>query len=152
ASFGSSRVSARRSPSPQPSHGEMRQAEADRNRLDVHGSLVLGYVRGKKKKNSKAQSDRKGSRAQRARKTAVRKDPVCVARPTLAVPRDLSPLARLIHALIEEKVRFQVAGMSAAILQGVPATTLDTDLWIGLPSRQYMRILNLCRRLGATVR
>jgi len=28
--------------------------------------------------------------------------------------------------------------MSAAILQGVPATTLDTDLWIDLPSRQYM--------------
>jgi len=42
--------------------------------------------------------------------------------------------------------------MSAAILQGVPATTLDTDLWIDLPPRQYMRILNLCRRLGATVR
>lgn len=42
--------------------------------------------------------------------------------------------------------------MSAAILQGVPATTLDTNLWIDLPSRQYMRAINLCRRLGATVR
>ena len=42
--------------------------------------------------------------------------------------------------------------MSAAILQGVPATTLDTDLWIDLPSRQYIRVINLCRRLGATVR
>jgi hypothetical protein len=42
--------------------------------------------------------------------------------------------------------------MSAAILQGVPATTLDTDIWIDLPSRQYMRILNLCRGLGARVR
>ena len=41
--------------------------------------------------------------------------------------------------------------MSAAILQGVPATTLDTDLWIDLPSRQYIRVLNLCRRLGATI-
>ena len=39
--------------------------------------------------------------------------------------------------------------MSAAILQGVPSTTLDTDLWIDLPSRQYMRVLNLCHRLGA---
>lgn len=39
--------------------------------------------------------------------------------------------------------------MSAAILQGVPATTLDTDIWIDLPPRQYMRVLNLCRRLGA---
>ena len=42
--------------------------------------------------------------------------------------------------------------MSAAILQGVPATTLDTDLWIDLPPRQYIRILNVCRRLGATIR
>ena len=42
--------------------------------------------------------------------------------------------------------------MSAAILQGCPATTLDTDLWIDLPSRQYIRVLTLCRRLGATVR
>jgi len=42
--------------------------------------------------------------------------------------------------------------MSAAILQGVPATTLDTDFWIDLPPRQYIRILRLCQRLGATIR
>jgi hypothetical protein len=40
--------------------------------------------------------------------------------------------------------------MSAAILQGVPATTLDTDIWIGLPERQYVRVLAVCQRLGAT--
>jgi predicted alpha-1,6-mannanase (GH76 family) len=39
--------------------------------------------------------------------------------------------------------------MSGAILQGVPATTLDTDLWIDLPERQYMRTINLALRLGA---
>ena len=39
--------------------------------------------------------------------------------------------------------------MSGAILQGVPATTLDTDLWIDLPPRQYIRVLNLCQGLGA---
>ena len=39
--------------------------------------------------------------------------------------------------------------MAAAILQGVPATTLDTDLWIDLPARHYMKVLNLCRALGA---
>jgi hypothetical protein len=39
--------------------------------------------------------------------------------------------------------------MSSAILQGVPATTLDTDLWIDLPERQYLRPVNLARRLGA---
>jgi hypothetical protein len=38
--------------------------------------------------------------------------------------------------------------MSAAILQGVPATTLDTDIWIDLPERQYVKILGLCRTLG----
>lgn len=42
--------------------------------------------------------------------------------------------------------------MSGAILQGVPATTLDTDIWIDLPPRQYMRMINLCRRLGAEQR
>ena len=36
-------------------------------------------------------------------------------------------------------------------MQGVPATTLDTDLWIDLPSRQYMRVLEIARELGATV-
>ena len=41
--------------------------------------------------------------------------------------------------------------MTAAILQGVPATTLDTDLWIDLPERSYIRILRLCQKLGATV-
>ncbi len=41
--------------------------------------------------------------------------------------------------------------MSAAILQGVPASTLDTDLWIDLPERQYMRLINLSLRLGATM-
>ena len=38
--------------------------------------------------------------------------------------------------------------MSGAILQGVPATTLDTDLWIDLPERQYMRPINLAIRVG----
>jgi hypothetical protein len=42
--------------------------------------------------------------------------------------------------------------MSGAILQGVPTTTLDTDVWIDLPSRQYIKVLNLCRTLGAAVR
>lgn len=41
--------------------------------------------------------------------------------------------------------------MTAAILQGVPATTLDADLWIDLPPRQYRRVPNLCRKLGAAI-
>ncbi|MBL9174631.1 MAG: hypothetical protein JNL10_13925 [Verrucomicrobiales bacterium] len=39
--------------------------------------------------------------------------------------------------------------MAGALLQGAPGATLDTDLWIDLPSRQYMRVMNLCRGLGA---
>lgn len=41
--------------------------------------------------------------------------------------------------------------MSAAILQGVPATTLDTDLWIDLPERQYVKVLDICKKQGGTV-
>jgi hypothetical protein len=41
--------------------------------------------------------------------------------------------------------------MSSAILQGVPATTLDTDLWLDLPERHYMRPVNLSLSLGATM-
>lgn len=41
--------------------------------------------------------------------------------------------------------------MTAAILQGTPGVTLDTDLWVDLPQRQYMWLINLSRRLGATM-
>ena len=41
--------------------------------------------------------------------------------------------------------------MGAAILQGVPATTLDTDIWVGVPERHYMRLINLSLKLGATM-
>lgn len=41
--------------------------------------------------------------------------------------------------------------MSAAILQGVPATTLDTDIWVDLPERDYTKVLNLAGNLGATI-
>ena len=47
-------------------------------------------------------------------------------------------------------MRFQMVGMSAAIVQGVPATTLDTDLWVDLPERQYIRLLNLVVKQGGT--
>ena len=44
-----------------------------------------------------------------------------------------------------------LVGMSAANLQGVLASTVDVDVWISLPPRQYVRVINLCRRLKATV-
>ncbi len=41
--------------------------------------------------------------------------------------------------------------MSAAILQGVPATTLDTDLWVALPERQFVRLTAIVLRLGGVM-
>ena len=64
--------------------------------------------------------------------------------------QDVPPLARLFLALREAEIDFQVAGMSAALLQGVPAATPDADLWINLPERQNVRLLGIYQKLGAT--
>lgn len=40
--------------------------------------------------------------------------------------------------------------MAAAILQGVPVTTTDTDIWVDLPERQYVRLLSLVVKQGGT--
>jgi hypothetical protein len=69
----------------------------------------------------------------------------------MADAQELPSITRLIDARRAEKTRFIVIGMTAAILQGTPATTLDIDLWIDLPPRQYIRLLNLARRLGAEI-
>jgi len=58
---------------------------------------------------------------------------------------------RLLEALETEGIRYMIIGMSAAIAQGVLGSTLDIDVWIDLPPRQYMRIQNLALRTGATV-
>jgi hypothetical protein len=42
--------------------------------------------------------------------------------------------------------------MSAAVIQGAPVVTFDTDIWLNLPAREYMRAANLCLKLGATMR
>jgi hypothetical protein len=36
--------------------------------------------------------------------------------------------------------------MTAAILQGVPATTLDTDIWLELPERRTIKALNIAKK------
>jgi hypothetical protein len=41
--------------------------------------------------------------------------------------------------------------MAAAVAQGIMATTLDVDLWIDLPPRQYMRVLKVAQQTKATV-
>ena len=40
--------------------------------------------------------------------------------------------------------------MTAAVLQGVMMNTLDTDIWVDLPTRQYMRLWNMIHRMGGT--
>jgi len=40
--------------------------------------------------------------------------------------------------------------MTAAVYQGVMINTLDTDIWMDLPSRQYMRLWNIIRSQGGT--
>lgn len=112
---------------------------------------VASLEHGKKNRSDAPQTSRR-PRSERGRAASLRSQPRRHPGRTVAHARKLSPLPRLIHTLKQEKIRFQVAGMSAAILQGCPATTLDTDLWIDLPPRQYMRVLQLCRKLGAAVR
>jgi hypothetical protein len=65
--------------------------------------------------------------------------------------RELSPFARLVGALQKEKIRFQLIGMSAAILQGINGGTNDIDLWVDLPPRQYMRVLRAATSAGAEI-
>jgi hypothetical protein len=69
----------------------------------------------------------------------------------MAKKRQLPPIAQLFEALDKEKIRFQIVGMSAALLQGVPGSTLDTDLWIDLGERKYLKVLGICKSLGATL-
>lgn len=58
---------------------------------------------------------------------------------------------RLLEALESEAIPYLIIGMSAAIAQGVMGSTIDIDLWIDLPPRSSMRVLNIARRAGATV-
>ena len=65
--------------------------------------------------------------------------------------RELRPVVRFLAALEEEKIRYMLIGMSAAIVQGVMESTLDIDLWIDLPARQYIRLQNLARKQGGAM-
>ena len=62
------------------------------------------------------------------------------------------PIVQLFSSLQAGGIKFMLVGMSAANLQGILVSTVDVDVWIGLPSRRYMTVMNLCRKLGATVR
>jgi hypothetical protein len=40
--------------------------------------------------------------------------------------------------------------MTAAVYQGVMINTMDTDIWVDLPTRQYIRLWNLIRAQGGS--
>lgn len=40
--------------------------------------------------------------------------------------------------------------MTAAVMQGVMTNTMDVDLWVDLPTRQYIRLWNLIRAQGGS--
>jgi hypothetical protein len=39
----------------------------------------------------------------------------------------------------------------AAIEQGAPLMTIDYDFWLGLPERQYVRVLTIMQELGGSI-
>jgi hypothetical protein len=91
------------------------------------------------------------SRHECRRKIRPRARPGRNPRRTMATQRKPHPVARLLEALETEKIRFMLIGMSAAVVQGVMGTTMDVDIWIDLPLRQYMRVQNIARSLGCAV-
>ena len=40
--------------------------------------------------------------------------------------------------------------MTAGVLQGVMINTLDTDIWVDLPTRRYIRLWKIIREQGGT--
>jgi hypothetical protein len=102
-----------------------------------------------KESRARVRKDPTRPRAQRRRKVPVRPKPRRDTRRAVADAPELSALAGLIDALDAEKIRFVVIGMTAAVLQGTPVTTFDVDLWVDLPSRRYIQVMNLARKLGA---
>jgi hypothetical protein len=69
----------------------------------------------------------------------------------MASQRGVPALSRFLHALREEKIPFLIAGMTAAVLQGVPVVTADVDFWIGTPQSEHDAVLRICHRLGAVI-
>ena len=58
----------------------------------------------------------------------------------------ISPLAEFLQELKQEKIRFILIGMMAAVEQGAPLSTIDYDFWVDLPKRQVARIYEIIQR------
>jgi len=72
-------------------------------------------------------------------------------RRTMASQSSLPALGRFLHALRQEKIPFVIAGMTAAVLQGIPLATVDVDFWIGTPQSDHDTVLRICHGLRATI-
>jgi hypothetical protein len=69
----------------------------------------------------------------------------------VAEPR-VSETGTLLRLLFAERIEFIVVGMSAAVLQGVPATTLDLDIVHRRTTENADRLLALLLRMGSYFR
>ena len=65
--------------------------------------------------------------------------------------RPNSPLGAFLAVLREAQIKCILIGGMAAVEQGVPITTIDYDLWVRLPERQYVRLLRIVQRQGGTI-
>ena len=63
----------------------------------------------------------------------------------MANPQPDSSLAHLILTLGAEKIRFLIVGMAAAVIQGAPVVTFDTDIWLDLRVRILLKQLLACK-------
>lgn len=61
------------------------------------------------------------------------------------------PVGQFFAALHTAKIRFLIVGGTAASLHGAPMATIDVDIWIDLPERQYVRLLAIAKKLGAEI-
>ena len=94
---------------------------------------------------------KKRSRDGRTREDHVRPASGSHSSGEMGLEREVFEISRLMGALEEEGIRFQIIGMAAAALQGVSGTTQDVDIWIDLPPRQYIRAINIAAKLGAEI-
>lgn len=63
-----------------------------------------------------------------------------------------SPLGAFLKALREEGTESILIRAMAAIRQGARLMTVDDDLWVRLPEREYARLLTIVQRQGGTIR
>ena len=125
--------------------------------LGLNGILHLSWTHrfrelmllGGKKNRSNSKAAGKGRRTGRKRKNTLGAKSRGHTEATLGIQSRSAALLQLICALNKARVPYQIIGMGAAVLQGVPVVTQDLDLWIGRPMSGHDEILLICHNLGA---